>query len=73
MTVAPEPTPSSASALLSLVDLRRHLIQQSSTLSVRARTLRKRGDVAGAAKIAGESARLLRIAREMGAVARRRG
>jgi hypothetical protein len=61
-----EPTPTSGSALLSLVELRRHLLRRASTLSVRARTLRARGDVAGASRAAEESARLLRVAREMG-------
>lgn len=61
-----EPTPTSGSAMLSLVELRRHLLRRSSVLSVRARTLRARGDVAGAARAAEESARLLRVAREMG-------
>lgn len=72
MATAAEPTPTSGSALLSLLELRRHLLRRSSTLSVRARTLRARGDIAGASKAAEESARLLRIAREMGDTARRR-
>jgi hypothetical protein len=61
-----EPTPTSGSALLSLVELRRHLLRRASMLSVRARTLRSRGDIVGATRAAEESARLLRVAREMG-------
>lgn len=61
-----DPTPTSPSALLSLLDLRRHLLRQSSTLAVRARGLRARGDVAGAQRLVMESQRLHRIAREMG-------
>ena len=52
-------------ATLSLRDLRRHFIQRASAQAVRARRLRARGDVAGAARAAAEAARLLRIARQM--------
>jgi hypothetical protein len=65
-------TPTPTTAALSLRDLRRHLIQRSSALSVRARNLRARGDVKGASRAAAESARLLHIAREMRADARSR-
>lgn len=60
-----EPTPMSASGMLSLVELRRHLLRRASTLSVRARTLRARGDVTGAARAAEEADRLMRVARNM--------
>lgn len=66
-----EPTPTSPSAALSLVDLRRHLLRRSSILGVRARNLRAHGDIVQAARLAEEAARLLRIAREMGQQARR--
>lgn len=68
VTVTPctDPTPTSPSALLSLLDLRRHLLRRSSTLAVRAKALRARGDVAGAQRLALESQRPHRIAREMG-------
>lgn len=73
MTTAADPTPTSGSALLSLVDLRRHLLRRSSALSVRAKTLRARGDVAGAARAAEDAHRLRRIAQDMGRSARRSG
>jgi hypothetical protein len=66
VTTLTDRTPTSPSAALSLVDLRRHLLRQASTLSVRARTLRQRGDSVQAQRLAEESARLLRVAREMG-------
>jgi hypothetical protein len=59
-------TPTEGSALLSLVELRRHLLRQASTLSVRARRMRARGDVAGGARTAEEAGRLLAIAQDMG-------
>lgn len=66
MTTAVDPTPTSGSAALSLLDLRRHLLRRSSALSVRAKALRARGDVTGAARAAEDAKRLRRIAREMG-------
>jgi hypothetical protein len=58
------PTPTTGG--LSMTELRRHLLRQASTLAVRARTCRARGDGAGAARLAAEAARLMRVAREMG-------
>jgi hypothetical protein len=59
-------TPTSPSAALSLIDLRRHMIRRASILGTRARALRARGDTAQAHRLADESARIMRIAREMG-------
>jgi hypothetical protein len=69
-TAAADPTPTSGSALLSLVDLRRQLLRRSSVLSVRAKMLRARGDIRGAHRAADDAARLKRIAREMGRATR---
>jgi hypothetical protein len=54
------------SGALSLVELRRHLLRRASALSVRARVCRSRGDVASAARMSEEAARLMRVARDMG-------
>jgi hypothetical protein len=59
-------TPSSGSAALSLLDLRRHLLRRASALSVRAQRCRHRGDGAGAARLSSEASRLARIAKRMG-------
>jgi hypothetical protein len=66
MTSTKDPTPTSPSAALSLVDLRRHMLRRASILGSRARVLRARGDTAQANRLANESARIMRIAREMG-------
>lgn len=65
MTTATDATPTSGSSALSLFELRRHLIKRASTLAVRARTLRGRGDIVGAGKAAQEAARLRAVARQM--------
>ncbi|MGI8873328.1 MAG: hypothetical protein ACR2KP_03180 [Egibacteraceae bacterium] len=61
-----EQTPTSPSAALSLLELRRHLLRRASALSVRAQRCRHRGDGAGAARLASEASRLARIAKRMG-------
>lgn len=60
-----DPTPTSAT--LSLLELRRHLLRRASVLGVRARALRARGDHAAAARLGQEAARILQIAKKMGA------
>jgi hypothetical protein len=59
-----EPTPTTGG--LSRVELRRHLLRRASTLAVRAKSCRARGDVAKAARMQQEAHRLLRVARDMG-------
>lgn len=54
------------SAALSLLELRRQLLQQAGALSARARGLRGRGDKAAAQRMAQESRRLRLVAHEMG-------
>jgi hypothetical protein len=56
-------TPTTAG--LSLVELRRHLIRRASAMRVRARGLRARGDRLAAARLEDQSARLIRVARDM--------
>jgi hypothetical protein len=51
--------------MLSLLELRRHMLRRSGELGVRARRQRARGDVVGAARSFQESARLRRTAEDI--------
>lgn len=66
MTTVDDPTPTSSSGALSLVDLRRQLLRRASELAVRAKACRARGEVHAAARMNAEAGRLLHVARDMG-------
>jgi hypothetical protein len=59
-------TPTGASAALSLVELRRHLVRRAGELAGKARSLRARGDFMAALRAQQHGQKLLEVARKMG-------
>lgn len=59
------PDSPTTTAALSLLELRQHLLRRAGTLSARARGMKKRGSSVTAARLSGQSERLLSVARTM--------